>query len=347
MINGNILADHVTQSLKFTHVAVAVLRYGDDFLLAKRHVHQHQGDKLEFVGGKIEWDESPKAALIREVDEELGLNINKNTITKMGRIWHHYGDKKVCLYVYQVLLNHDQYVEFQYKRTGCDGQQIGFFKKNYVLTQKENFPTANVRILTWLTLPNTITVSHQRSDFKNKTDWLDCYKKLPVGDSLFVRTKHDDHVDLVMSLMAERADLRLILSLADWQCMKDLVGFASNQLLAIRLTHDELLDLNLSVLGLPNLPIVVSCHDKDSLIKVNDLAKTHPVMAVLLSPVKSTDTHLDASPLGWKRFGELGDVSDVPVVGLGGLGPDDLLVAQRHGAISVAGIRKFINKASC
>lgn len=59
----------MTTSGKIIPVAVAVLRFSDKFLLATRHAHQHQGGKLEFVGGKIEQGETPKSALIREVSE--------------------------------------------------------------------------------------------------------------------------------------------------------------------------------------------------------------------------------------------------------------------------------------
>ena len=34
-------------------VAVAVLRYTDKFLVAKRHMHQHQGGKWEFIGVRL------------------------------------------------------------------------------------------------------------------------------------------------------------------------------------------------------------------------------------------------------------------------------------------------------
>lgn len=342
MTNGNFKVNLDLDSKKTTHVAVAVFRYGDEFLLARRHTHQHQGGKLEFVGGKIEQSESPISALIREVDEELGLDIHGNVITKMGRIWHDYGDKVVCLHVYQVLLTDDQYIDFRDRKLGCDGQEIGFFKREDILSQEQNFPAANAAILAWLTLPDTITISHELRYFNNKTDWLDCYKNLPKNSTLLVRTKDSDNEDLLRLLIAARTDLRLVLSLEDWRKVKDGQNLSLNQIIAIRLTHHELMNINLSELNLPHPPIIASCHDKNSLIKANELAKLHPVMALLLSPVKPTATHPDASALGWKVFEALAEVSDVPVIGLGGLSPDDLSDAHNHGAVAVAGIREFL-----
>jgi len=44
-------------------------------LLAQRPAHKHLGLKWEFAGGKVEAGESPAAALVREIKEELGCDI--------------------------------------------------------------------------------------------------------------------------------------------------------------------------------------------------------------------------------------------------------------------------------
>ncbi|WP_186727881.1 NUDIX domain-containing protein [Moraxella sp. VT-16-12] len=322
---------------KMIDVAVAVLRFGDEFLLATRHSHQHQGGKLEFVGGKIEQGESPKSALIREVKEELGLDVAGNTITKLGRICHDYGDKMVRLYVHQVWLDDGQYLDFKDKNIGLDGQAIAFYDKSSIFSQTDNFPTANKMILTWLTLPLTITISHVLSHFGHKNDWLDYYQHLPKASTLLIRTQADvsTNAQLIQKLSIQRDDLCFILSLQDVKTID------TSRILAIRLTHNELLALDLSAPNLPNLPIIASCHDEHSINKANALAKIYPVMAVLLSPVQLTATHPDTPCLGWERFGELADMADVPVIGLGGLSPDDLPMAWRFGAVVVAGIRAF------
>lgn len=131
-------------------VAVAVLQFGEQFLLATRQKHQHQGGKLEFVGGKLERGETALSALIREVDEELGLNISQNPITKLGDITHHYDDVSVQLFVYRIMLNKSQFDDFSTKTTGCDGQAIGFYDKTWLLANAERLPKANMQILAWL-----------------------------------------------------------------------------------------------------------------------------------------------------------------------------------------------------
>jgi 8-oxo-dGTP diphosphatase len=44
-------------------------------LLAQRPADKHLGLKWEFAGGKVERDEAPEAALVREIREELGCAI--------------------------------------------------------------------------------------------------------------------------------------------------------------------------------------------------------------------------------------------------------------------------------
>ncbi|STZ55759.1 CTP pyrophosphohydrolase [Moraxella lacunata] len=135
---------------KITPVAVAVLRYHDEFLLAIRQAHQHQGGKLEFVGGKIEPNETLQTALIREVSEELGLDISANTMHELGQICHDYGDKVVGLYVYEIILTDSQYLDFKDKKFGLDNQALLWLDKTALLQSGERFPQANQQILVWL-----------------------------------------------------------------------------------------------------------------------------------------------------------------------------------------------------
>lgn len=69
---------------KVVNVAVAVIHFNKQYLLGFRQASQHQGNRYEFVGGKIEPNETPAQGLIREVHEEIGLDIAQNTAVKMG-----------------------------------------------------------------------------------------------------------------------------------------------------------------------------------------------------------------------------------------------------------------------
>ncbi len=56
-------------------VVCAILRRGDLILLAQRPEGKHLALKWEFPGGKVEPGEDPRAAMVRELREELGCEI--------------------------------------------------------------------------------------------------------------------------------------------------------------------------------------------------------------------------------------------------------------------------------
>ena len=64
-------------------VAVALIDVDDRVLVTKRLAGKHMGGLWEFPGGKIEIDESPEAALIRELKEELGINVSERHINNL------------------------------------------------------------------------------------------------------------------------------------------------------------------------------------------------------------------------------------------------------------------------
>ena len=61
--------------LKHLHVVAAIICHNDVVLAARRLPGGAASEKWEFPGGKVEAAESPRDALIREIREELDLEI--------------------------------------------------------------------------------------------------------------------------------------------------------------------------------------------------------------------------------------------------------------------------------
>ena len=60
----------------------------DKLLFLKRHPEKPQGNTWGIPGGKVEKTENPKMAVIREIREEVGLNIDDDNLEMIGQIYY-------------------------------------------------------------------------------------------------------------------------------------------------------------------------------------------------------------------------------------------------------------------
>ena len=65
-------------------VAVALYREDGRWLMHRRPAAKQHGGLWEFPGGKVESDESPAKALVREIREELGIAIDASDLKPAG-----------------------------------------------------------------------------------------------------------------------------------------------------------------------------------------------------------------------------------------------------------------------
>lgn len=61
-------------------VALALRDSAGRLLLQRRPLHKHHGGLWEFPGGKVESAESPRLALVREIAEELGIELETTAL---------------------------------------------------------------------------------------------------------------------------------------------------------------------------------------------------------------------------------------------------------------------------
>jgi ADP-ribose pyrophosphatase len=71
-------------------VAVALLDADNRILLGKRPEGKSMAGLWEFPGGKLEEGESPEAALVRELQEELGITTKENCLAPLTFASHAY-----------------------------------------------------------------------------------------------------------------------------------------------------------------------------------------------------------------------------------------------------------------
>lgn len=92
------VAEDMKDSSEVVDVVCAIIREGRHVLIVQRaQVDQGAGD-WEFPGGKVEENESPEAALIREIEEELSLQVE--VISFIAENTHQYASKKIKLRAY-------------------------------------------------------------------------------------------------------------------------------------------------------------------------------------------------------------------------------------------------------
>ena len=65
-------------------VSIALIDNNDQILISKRPEKKHLSGYWEFPGGKVEKNETPENAIIREVKEELNVDINNKCIAPLS-----------------------------------------------------------------------------------------------------------------------------------------------------------------------------------------------------------------------------------------------------------------------
>jgi len=303
------------------HVAAAVVVDAEDrVLIARRPSHLHQGGLWEFPGGKLEPGESAYQTLVRELREEVHLDIE--AARPLIRIPHDYPDKAVLLDVWQV-------ERYRGEASGREDQPVRWVAVADLAHYA--FPAANRPIVNAVRLPDLYLVTGafaDVADFKRRLS-----RALAAGVRL---------VQLRAPELAE-ADFEALAAIA-W----DLCRAAGAQLLlnaepalASRLGTDGVHLNGRRLRACRERPlghghwVAASVHDAEELA----IARRLDVDFVVAGPVEATPSHPQAAPIGWEGLRALTGQAGLPVYALGGVGPGDRTKAFAHGAQGVAAVR--------
>ncbi len=89
-------------NFKSIEVAAALIFRNGKLLIAQRHAKAHLGGLWEFPGGKRHPEETHEECLVREIREELGVEISVGELVE--EIAHDYPEKSVHLKFYKCRL---------------------------------------------------------------------------------------------------------------------------------------------------------------------------------------------------------------------------------------------------
>lgn len=305
------------------HVVVGVIRNKNgEILISLRNKNVHQGGYWEFPGGKVEPGETVQQALIRELQEELSLDV-KNA-TPLIKISHRYSDLSVLLDVWVV-------EEFSGQAKPCEGQPIKWVKVEELAAYE--FPEANKNIVSAAQLPRhyAILSGGGFAELQNNLQSILARQ----GKLIQLRAK-----------ALQFAEVEKILAYAVPVCQEKgailLVNSAmpitdQSKQLGIHLTSQDLMLTKIRPKGYQW--VGASCHA----LKELEHAEQVGVDFAVLGPVLTTKSHPHAHPLGWEQFADLLLEVNIPVYALGGMRLDHQHEAFLAGAQGIAGISAYID----
>jgi len=310
---------------RIVEVAAAVLlreRAGvPEFLLAQRPEGKVYAGYWEFPGGKVEAGETTRDALIRELQEELGITVD--------RAWpwlcreFTYPHAKVRLKFFRVASWHREIAPIEH--SGFSWQRLG------AAASVEPILPANGPILRALALPPRYALSNAEANGieaeleRLRAALASGLRLIQVRDKNLPPEARRQLAEGVMQRARAYAEARVLIN--DDETLAHAVGAHGIHLSSARLAQ----------LGeRPSFELVgASCHTAQELSRAAELNLDFAV----LGPLLPTPTHPESPGIGWEVFARLVEGSPLPVFALGGMQEEMLETAWENGAHGIALMR--------
>ncbi|MEO6103796.1 MAG: Nudix family hydrolase, partial [Pseudoxanthomonas sp.] len=275
-------------------------------------------------GGKREPGESPEAALVRELQEELGITVKVGPL--LINVPQQYPDKRLRLDVRHV-------VSWQGTPRGIEGQALA-----WVAPEKLSLypmPPADRPVVAALRQPDRYLVTPEPGS--EDATWL-------AGLAQALASGGIGRVQLRAPSLQAQPRWRQLVAAAVALCRKTGAEVLVNN--DIELARDLGIGVHLRAAQLPGLcarplgfdvAVAASCHDANELCLAEALGCDFAVAGSVLA----TASHADGEVMGWEGFARLRESVSLPIYAIGGLAPTDIEEARRHGAQGIAAIRSL------
>ncbi len=326
-MNDSRITNHGVQqpsggSAPVVHVVAGVISDARGrILLARRTRGRDLAGLWEFPGGKVEPGESPEAALVRELREELGIEATPGE--PLIAVPQRYPHKRLRLDVRRI-------ASFRGMPKGLDGQALAWVPPDRLA--RYPMPPADRPVVAALGQPDRylVTPVPEASD----AAWLGALQRALDAGIRRVQLRWPGHTDAARwaalveqaASICERAGAQVLVN-GD-------VALARALRIGVHLRAAQLATLGERPLP-PELPVSASCHTQDELQQAQRIGCDFAVVG----PVGPTASHPDAPGIGWSRFSALREDTALPLYAIGGLQPADIAESRGHGAQGIAAIR--------
>jgi 8-oxo-dGTP diphosphatase len=296
--------------------AAVILRADGRVLLAQRPAGKAYAGYWEFPGGKLEPGESPRAALDRELHEELGLTV-----------------RRAAPWLVQRFIYPHAHVELHFFRVfAWDGEPVGHDGQAFSWQAPGHFDVApllpaNTTVLRALVLPSVYGITmagdlgEQAFLVRARAAFDRGLRLLQLREKDWPPARQHALADALLALAARTGAQVLLNGDAEraraWGCA------------GVHWTAAALAEASVRPAG---MLCAASCHTREELERAGTLGLDFAV----LGPVLPTPTHPGAPALGWDGFARCAAMTEIPVFALGGLARADLDTAIMHGAHGVA-----------
>jgi 8-oxo-dGTP diphosphatase len=290
-----------------------------DYLLAQRPEGKAYAGYWEFPGGKVEPGETHHDAIKREIAEELGIEILKATPWLVRR--HVYEHASVELHFFRV-------TEWRGEPRGLENQRF-VFQTAGAESVGPMLP-ANGPLLRGVALPVSYAITHAQ---ELGSEPMLARLEAALRDGLrLVQVREPGMAPAELAAFCRAVVSRCHAAGARVLVNGDVELARATGADGVHLPSRLLMQMTQK----PDLPLVgASIHNAEDLARAEQLDCDFAV----LGAVQATRTHPGVAPLGWAGFQAIAGRATLPVFALGGLRPQDAVIARQHGAHGVAMLR--------